>query len=157
MIVVMWKVGGFRGEFYLLFIKFGKREFLIFYKIRTILGTFQKSSDSFLQNRLNSWFKKKTQESKRLGRHQRVRVLCLCSLKIILLLPSCGTPTTHILSDLNLSFRKDNHIVPSGYLCKRGEELGTFKQTFCFLNKHSLVHLRQLQQTDPSLYLSSIN
>ena len=41
----------------------------------------------------------------------------------------CEIPTTHILSDLNLFFTK-NHVVPSGYLCTKGEEFGTFKQMF---------------------------
>ena len=41
----------------------------------------------------------------------------------------CEIPTTHILSDLNLFFTK-NHVVLSGYLCTKGEELGTFKQMF---------------------------
>ena len=41
----------------------------------------------------------------------------------------CEIPTIHILSDLNLFFTK-NHVVPSGYLCTKGEEFGTFKQMF---------------------------
>ena len=41
----------------------------------------------------------------------------------------CEIPTRHILSDLNLFFTK-NHVVLSGYLCTKGEEFGTFKQTF---------------------------